>query len=50
VPAVKLMNWRTVAAFLVFAALWWFFVWAARCDASKPRPTELIPVERPDGP
>jgi hypothetical protein len=46
---VKRVNWRTLAAVLAFAALWWFFALASGCDGSKPRPTELTPAGQPDG-
>jgi hypothetical protein len=47
---VKRVHWRTLAALLVFAALWWLFTLASRCDGERPRPTELTPTERPGGP
>ena len=43
-------NWRALAAFLAFAALWWSVVLASRCDRERPRPTELAPAEQPEGP
>jgi hypothetical protein len=46
---VKRVNWRTLAAFLALAALWWFFTLASRRDGGRPRPTELTPAERLDG-
>jgi hypothetical protein len=46
---MKRVNWRTLTAVVAFAALWWFFILASRCDGSKPRPTQLIPAGQPDG-
>jgi hypothetical protein len=46
---VNRIHWRAVAAFLAFAALGWLFTAASRCDGRRPRPTKLIPAERPDG-
>ena len=46
---MKRGNWRTLAALLTLAALWWLFTAASRCDGGRPRPTELTPAERPDG-
>jgi hypothetical protein len=46
---VRRFNWRAVAALLALAALWWLFTAASRCDGGRPRPTELIPAEQPDG-
>jgi hypothetical protein len=48
-PTVKRVNRRTLTAFLTFAALWWPFTAASRCDGGRPRPTELSPVGRPAG-
>jgi hypothetical protein len=48
-PAVNRAKWRALAAFLAFAALWWLFTAASRCDGGRPRPTELIPAGQPDG-
>jgi hypothetical protein len=47
--AVKRVNWRTLAAFLALAGLWWFFVLASRCNGERPRPTELVPAGQQDG-
>ena len=46
---MRRFDWRTLAAVLAFAALWWLFILATRCDGSKPRPTELIPAGQPEG-
>jgi len=46
---VRRFDWRTVAAFLAFAALWWLFTAASRCDGGKPRPTEQAPAGQQDG-
>jgi hypothetical protein len=46
---VKWGNWRALAALLAFAALWWLFTTASRCDGGKPRPTELTPAGQPGG-
>jgi hypothetical protein len=45
---VRRFNWQALAAVLALAVLWWSFFLATRCDGGKPRPTELVPVERPD--
>ena len=44
--AVMRINWRTLAAVLAFAALWWSLLLAGRCDGGRPRPTELVPPEQ----
>jgi hypothetical protein len=49
VPTVKRVNWSALAAFLAFAALWWLFTAAARCDGGRLRPTELTPAEQRGG-
>ena len=46
---MKRTSWRVLAAFLAFAALWWLFTLASRCDGGRPRPTELPPAGQPDG-
>jgi hypothetical protein len=46
---VRRFNWRTLAALLAFAALWWLFTAASRCDGSKPCRTELFPAGQPEG-
>ena len=46
---MKRVNWSALAAFLAFAALWWRFTLASRCDSGRPRPTELTPAEGRDG-
>ena len=46
---MRRFDWRTLAAVLAFAALWWLFTAASRCDGERPRPTELTPASQPDG-
>ena len=46
---MRRFDWRALAAFLALAALGWLFTAASRCDGGRPRPTELIPAEQPDG-
>ena len=46
---MKRITWRDPAAFLAFAALWWFFTLASRCNGDRPRPTGLIPAGQPEG-
>ena len=46
---MKRVNWRALAAVLAFAALWWLFTLASRCDGRRPRPTELAPAGQPAG-
>jgi hypothetical protein len=46
---MKRVDWPALALFLAFAALWWFFTLASRCDGGKPRPTDLVPAGRQDG-
>jgi hypothetical protein len=35
---VKGVHWLTLTALLAFAALWWLFTLASRCDGGRPRP------------
>jgi hypothetical protein len=46
---MKRFNWRALAAVLAFAALWWLFAAATRCDGGRPRPTELTLAGQPGG-
>jgi len=39
---VKRITWLDQAAFLAFAALWWFFTLARGCGPL--RPTEQVPA------
>jgi hypothetical protein len=46
---MRRFNRRALAALVAFAALWWLFTAASRCDGGRPRPTELTPAEQRGG-